>query len=63
MNLLHATLLAVTTPPDVGALFQPVADGVLTAINAILPVAVPVLVALAAIGIALKVFGKFGVRR
>lgn len=56
-------LATVTTAPDYGTLLQPVADGATAAITAVLPIAIPVLVALAGLGIALKVFGKFGVRR
>lgn len=56
-------LLAAGDPVDVGALFTPAADGVMATITSILPVAIPVFVVLAGIGIALKVFGKFGVRR
>ncbi len=50
-------------PNPLIALFQPVADGVIDAINAVLPLAVPVLVLLAGITIALTVFRKFGVKR
>lgn len=56
-------LLLAAEPVDVGALFAPAADGVMATITSILPVAIPVFVVLAGIGIALKVFSKFGVRR
>lgn len=52
-----------TVAVDYGTLLQPVATGATDAIAAVLPIAIPVLVALAGLGIALKVFGKFGVRR
>jgi len=48
---------------DFGTLLAPVATGVTDTITDVLPIAIPVLVALAGIGIALKVFGKFGVKR
>lgn len=48
---------------DFGDLLAPVATGALGAITDVLPIAIPVLVALAGLGIALKVFGKFGIRR
>ena len=52
-----------TLAVDYGTLLAPVATGATDAIAAVLPIAIPVLVALAGLGIALKVFGKFGVRR
>ena len=48
---------------DFGTLFAPVSSGVIDSITSSLPVAIPVLVALAGISIAIKVFGKFGVRK
>jgi hypothetical protein len=63
MHALHAIVSAVTTAPDYGSLLTPVADGATAAITAVLPIAIPVLVALAGLTIGLKVFGKFGVRR
>jgi len=48
---------------DFAVLFGPVATGVLAAITAVLPVAIPVLVALAGISIAIVLFRKFGVKR
>lgn len=57
------TGLVLTEVPDLGVLFAPAATGVTDTIVSILPVAIPVLVLLAGIGIALKVFGKFGIRR
>ena len=48
---------------DYGVLMAPVATGATDAISAVLPIAIPVLVALAGLGIAIKVFGKFGVKR
>lgn len=53
----------VFTPPDLPTLMGPVADGVIDTITGILPIAIPVLVILAGITIALRVMGKFGVRR
>lgn len=50
-------------PVDVGTLFAPAATGVQSTIADVLPVAIPVLVLLAGINIALRVFGKFGVRK
>lgn len=44
-------------------LLGPVATGALAAFTDVLPIAVPVVVALAGLGIALKVLGKLGVRR
>lgn len=44
-------------------LLGPVATGALGAFEAVLPIAVPVLVALAGLGIGLKVLGRFGIRR
>lgn len=48
---------------DFATLFGGVATGALDAIEAIVPVAVPVLVGLVGITIALRVFGKFGIKR
>lgn len=48
---------------DFGTLFGPVATGVLAAITDVLPVAIPVLVALAGISITIALLKKFGVRR
>jgi len=53
----------VTTPPDWAVLFGPVADGVTSTVTALLPVAIPILVLLAGITIALRTLGKFGVRK
>lgn len=44
-------------------LLGPVATGALAAFTAALPLVIPVMVALAGLGIALRVFGKFGIRR
>lgn len=48
---------------DFGTLLAPVGTGVTDAIADVLPVAIPILVALAGISIALRVLGKFGARR
>jgi len=48
---------------DFGTLLAPVATGATGAITDVLPIAIPVLVALAGIGIAVRVFAKFGVKR
>lgn len=48
---------------DFGTLFLPVVAGIQAVIADILPVAIPVLVTLAGVSIALAVLGKFGVRR
>jgi hypothetical protein len=48
---------------DWETLFAPVSTGALGAVTDILPVAIPVLVALVGIGIAIRVFGKFGVKK
>lgn len=65
MNLLAAlsTLPSVFTPPDWGTLFGGVGDTINTDITSVLPVAIPVLVTLAGVSIALSVFRKFGVKR
>ena len=56
-------ITAVGDPVDIGALFAPAATGATDTITSILPYGIGVFVLLAGIGIALKVFGKFGVRR
>jgi len=48
---------------DFGTLLAPVATGVEGVITDVVPIAIPILLALAGISIALKVFSKFGVRR
>lgn len=48
---------------DWAVLLAAVPTGVTDTISDIVPIAVPVLVALAGISIAMKVLGKFGVRR
>jgi hypothetical protein len=48
---------------DFATLFGPVATGVQSAITAVLPIAIPVLVTLSGVTIAIGVFRKFGVRR
>jgi hypothetical protein len=48
---------------DVATLLGPVATGATDAITDVLPLAIPVLVALAAVSIGLGVFRKFGVKR
>lgn len=48
---------------DADTLFGPVATNALAAITDVLPLAVPVLSAFVLITIALRVFGKFGIRR
>jgi len=48
---------------EFGTLLAPVATGATDAITDVLPIAIPVLVALAGLGIALGVFRKFGVKR
>lgn len=48
---------------DWAVLLAPVATGATDAISDVLPIAIPVLVALAGLGIAVRVFGKFGVKR
>lgn len=44
-------------------LLAPIATGAMAAINATLPLAVPVLVLLVGIGAGLRIFAKFGVKR
>jgi hypothetical protein len=61
--MFSAAIQALADGPDYGTLLAPVATGATDAITAALPIAIPVLVALAGLTIALKVFGKFGVRR
>lgn len=48
---------------DFDTLLGPIATGALDAFEAILPIGVPVLVAFVGLGIALRTFGKFGIRR
>jgi len=48
---------------DWDVLLGPIATGALGAITDVLPLAVPVLVALISISVALRIFGKFGARR
>lgn len=48
---------------DWATLLAAVPTGVNDTIADIVPIAVPVMVALAGISIAVKVFGKFGIRR
>jgi len=48
---------------DWDTLLGPIATGALGAISEILPLAVPVLVALISISVAIRIFGKFGARR
>jgi hypothetical protein len=48
---------------DIATLLGPVATGATDAISDTLPIAIPVLVALAAVSIGLNVFRKFGVKR
>ena len=49
--------------PAWSTLLAPVATGVTDTITAVLPLAIPVLVALAGLTIAISVFRKFGVKR
>jgi hypothetical protein len=48
---------------DIADLFEPLATGALDAINAVVPIAIPVVVALVGLSIAIRVFGKFGIKR
>jgi TRAP-type uncharacterized transport system fused permease subunit len=48
---------------DFALLFAPVATGVIASVEAALPVAIPVLIALASISIVIGLFRKFGVRK
>lgn len=48
---------------DWGTLLASVPTGVSDTIADVVPIAVPVMVALAGISIAVKVFSKFGIRR
>jgi len=48
---------------DYGTLFGGVSTEALAAITDILPLGITVMVALVGIGLALRVFGKFGVRK
>jgi len=50
-------------PPDWATLFAGVGTGINDTITAVLPIAIPVLVVLASISIALAVFRKVGVKR
>lgn len=49
--------------PDWGTLLAGVGTGATDAATAVLPLAIPILVLLAGLGIAIRVFGKFGVKR
>lgn len=57
-----ANLVAVVTP-DIGELMAPVGTGAITSVSDTLPQAIPVLVLLSGIGIAIGLFRKFGVKR
>ena len=48
---------------DFGTLLAPVATGVQAVISDVVPLGIPIVLALAGVSIALKVLGKFGVRR
>lgn len=54
---------AAGDPVDIGTLFAPAATGATDTITTLLPYGIGVFVLLSGIGIALKIFGKFGVRR
>lgn len=53
----------MATPIDVGTLMAPVGTAATDAIAAGLPIGIPVVVALVAITLILRVLGKLGVRR
>lgn len=53
----------LTEAIDVGTLLAPAGTGATDTIASIMPVAIPVFVVLSGITIALRVFGKFGVKR
>lgn len=53
----------LSAAPDYGLLLAGVGTGATDAITAVLPLAIPVLVALSALTIALRVFAKVGVKR
>lgn len=61
MHILAALLPMVA--PDWGTLLGGVGTGATDAVTAVLPLAIPVLVVLAGLTIALRVFGKFGIKR
>lgn len=48
---------------DIGTLLAPASTGVQEVFGDVLPLAIPVLVLMAGLGIGLRVMGKFGVRR
>lgn len=48
---------------DFAVLFAPIATGALDSVESVVPIAIPVLVGLVGITLALKVFGKFGLKR
>lgn len=48
---------------DWAVLLAPVGTGATDALADVLPIAIPVLVAFVGLGIALRVLGKFGVRK
>jgi hypothetical protein len=48
---------------DFGTLLAPVGTGAAAVVADVAPIGIPVLIALAGLGIALKSLGKFGVKR
>lgn len=63
MILSSISALVPAVAPDWGTLLAGVGTGATDAITAVLPLAIPVLVVLAGLTVALRVFGKFGVKR
>jgi hypothetical protein len=58
---MHSLLLPLTDP-DWATLLAGVPTGVSSTISAVVPIAVPVMIALAGLSIAIAIFRKFGIR-
>ena len=63
LHLSGVIFAAAGDPPAWGTLFADVGSQINDTITAVLPVAIPVMVTLASIGIAVGIFRKFGVKR
>lgn len=48
---------------EISTLFAPLATGALDSVEAIVPLAIPVVVVLISITLAIRTFGKFGLKR
>lgn len=63
VHLLHAMVLASTTPPIDPSTLQQIPDGATAQFNATLPLGITAFLLFVGLGIALKVFGKVGIKR